>query len=549
MFDLEGADYHDEFIEIFNRSYSNSVDVTGWRLSDSLSIDEIVDAGQGMILLPRQYCVILDGSYFDNSTTYDSVIPDSSLIVRISDNGFGSSGLSNSVARTLTLLDSDSQVVDSYQYTLDNLPGYSDEKINIDAGNEKENWGNSIKKGGTPGFRNSIAPYDFDLGFTSEAMTYSPSSLVRTLQNVTIYCRISNPGLNPFIDPYEITIFVDTNRDSTFSDTDYLLFDEIENLDIDIGEQIQIESSWQPQSAGNFRIGAVLQSEKDENPLNNFSSTEIAVVESRETVKINEIKFLAKESEPEWIELYNNGEEALSLSDWGIADLRDTCWIDSNIILHPGQFKVIAADSGLQSLYTIEDSLIFISRHLPTLNNSEDVIFLLNPAGGWVEQVPYNIDWLEGEDYRKPSLERIHYNLDSRLGRNWGPSTAPEGATPGKLNSLFTPEPVRKLKVKISPNPFSPDGDGFEDYAMIAIKSPADGARLRLEIYDISGHKIRSIKDNDFVGSSQNVVWDGRNDKGTVVRMGIYIIFAQILDDRNGVLQEYKETVVVAHKL
>ena len=84
---------------------------------------------------------------------------------------------------------------------------------------------------------------------------------------------------------------------------------------------------------------------------------------------------------------------------------------------------------------------------------------------------------------------------------------------------------------------------------MIAIKSPADGAKLRLEIYDINGHKIRSIKDNDFVGSSQNVVWDGRNDKGTVVRMGIYIIFAQILDDRNGVIQEFKETVVVAHKL
>jgi len=97
MYDAEGADYHDEFIELVNLSGLDTVDLSGWHLSDSLYDDIISDAGNGLKLAPRQYAVILDGSYFANSTTYDDIIPDSALIVTISDNAFTKSGLSNSI--------------------------------------------------------------------------------------------------------------------------------------------------------------------------------------------------------------------------------------------------------------------------------------------------------------------------------------------------------------------------------------------------------------------------------------------------------------------
>lgn len=549
MFDLEGADYHDEFIEIYNLSESESVDLTGWYLSDSVNIDRIIDSDEGMLLAPSSYAVILDGSYFANSTLYDDIIPDSSLILSIDGGAFSLNGLTNTVPKTLMLFNANSQKVDAYRYSIDNKLGHSDEKILMNSDNSTSNWGNSLVEYGTPGFKNSISPHQFDVGFSENALTYHPSILIRTLQTVSISCEIINVGLENFFNSINFQLFLDTNQDSVQGLNEELILDE--NIEIDLIPQQTtiIQSNWTPVLAGTFNLVARFESDSDQNILNNIISKEVMVIESRETVKINEIKFLADDNEPEWLELINTGDEALSLQNWSIADLKDTCRIDTSIVLNPGDFKIIAASETIKEKYNIYDSVLCILGNLPPFNNTEETIFLLNPGDGWVEQVPYTIDWLEGEDWRKPSLERINYDLDSRLARNWGPSTAPAGATPGTENSLFTSIKPNALKIRIEPNPFSPDGDGFEDHTIISVKSPSEAARMRLDIYDILGRKVRTIKDNSFTGSTIDLAWDGKNDRGQKVNMGIYIIFLQILDDRNGIIKEIKESVVVAGKL
>ena len=549
MYDLEGSDYHDEFIEIYNLSESETVNLNGWYISDSVNFDGLIDAGEGMRIAPKSFAVILDGSYFENSTTYDNIIPDSVLIIKIDGGAFSQNGLTNTVPKTVSLFDADSQFVDAYCYSIGNQPSFSDEKILMSYDNSVENWGNCLIKLGTPGFRNSISPYDFDLGLIGNALSYYPSILNRTLRSVSIMCTITNMGLEDFSDTVLFHLFVDINKDSLLDDSDEMILQENIYIDL-IPQQItNIQANWIPQQAGNFSLIATIESVSDQTILNNFIMKEIVIIESRETVKINEIKFLTDESEGEWLELINVGDEALSLQDWAIADLKDTCRIDTSINIEPGEYKVIASDNGAAEKFDIDDSLICVLTNLPTFNNSSETIYLLNPAGGWVGQVPYTIDWLEGEEWRNPSLERINYNLDSRIARNWGPSTDPAGATPGAENSLYTSIKTDVLKINIEPNPFSPDGDGFEDHTIISIESPATAARMRLDIYDILGRKIRTIKDNSFTGSTLSLVWDGCNDKGQKVNMGIYIIFLQILDDRNGVLKEIKESVVVAGKL
>ena len=67
--------------------------------------------------------------------------------------------------------------------------------------------------------------------------------------------------------------------------------------------------------------------------------------------------------------------------------------------------------------------------------------------------------------------------------------------------------------------------------------------------FDIKGRKIQTLNDNAFTGSKFNIVWDGKDEDKNQVRMGIYIVFVQILNDRNGVLLELKSTVVLANKL
>lgn len=163
MFDPTGADYYDEFIEIFNLSYSDTVDLTGWKVSDGSDADRIMPVQQGLRLLPRQFGLILDSGYFGNSTRYDPLIPSAALILTLDDAAFGSNGLTNTVSRPIILISSSNDTVAYYVYSIDNQPGYSDEKINLAGPDSPENWANSKILHGTPGGPNSVSQIGYNI--------------------------------------------------------------------------------------------------------------------------------------------------------------------------------------------------------------------------------------------------------------------------------------------------------------------------------------------------------------------------------------------------
>ena len=165
--------------------------------------------------------------------------------------------------------------------------------------------------------------------------------------------------------------------------------------------------------------------------------------------------------EPEWIELVNCGQEILYLRDWSIADLSDTVVIDTSVYIEPGEYLVLSKDS-LSEYYEIsKENLIFLKK-IPTFNDQEDAISLIEPAGNWVERVIYEQGWLEGEEFRSPSLERINPSLYENKSENWGPSVDPDGATPGRINSIFSDLDEKKTSLEVIPSPFSPDADGVD---------------------------------------------------------------------------------------
>jgi len=156
MFDPAGPDGTDEFIEIFNLSEFEEVNLTGWKVGDSVDNDRIEDAGKGLILRPRQYAVILDGDYWESAQSYHSIIPDEALVLTIEGSTLGSGGLSNNRAETVVLFDAEDQIIFQYTYTLGNISGHSDEKIDLDKPDVPENWADSAVLNGTPGFQNSV---------------------------------------------------------------------------------------------------------------------------------------------------------------------------------------------------------------------------------------------------------------------------------------------------------------------------------------------------------------------------------------------------------
>jgi hypothetical protein len=156
MFDPAFSEATDEFIEIYNLSSQDSIDLNGWKISDGSGNDRIVSAGYGLILLPNQYGILLDADYMDSSQTYDRLIPIYSLKITLDGSTFGYRGLSNSMNETVVLYNEDDEIMDQYTYSTGNVPGYSDEKIVSEISGLSGNWADACYFHGTPGYQNSV---------------------------------------------------------------------------------------------------------------------------------------------------------------------------------------------------------------------------------------------------------------------------------------------------------------------------------------------------------------------------------------------------------
>jgi flagellar hook assembly protein FlgD len=103
--------------------------------------------------------------------------------------------------------------------------------------------------------------------------------------------------------------------------------------------------------------------------------------------------------------------------------------------------------------------------------------------------------------------------------------------------------------MSVSPNPFSPDGDGREDFAVVQFHLPLQVSVVRLRIYDVRGRLIRTLANNEPAGPNGEVTWDGTDDARRRARIGIYILLLEAIDDLGGVVETAKGTVVLAGRL
>ena len=153
MYDPAGSEHHDEFVELKNLNESTSVDLRGWRVGDDEELDSLVDAGNGLVLGPGQLGLVLDPSYFGNSTTYQHV-PTDALLLTIDDRAFGKTGWSNSSKETVFLKDSAGATVDQFTYSPQGRSGFSWERVDS-TGAGRAMWDLTIVAGGTPAAINS----------------------------------------------------------------------------------------------------------------------------------------------------------------------------------------------------------------------------------------------------------------------------------------------------------------------------------------------------------------------------------------------------------
>ncbi|MEP2446456.1 MAG: lamin tail domain-containing protein [Balneola sp.] len=528
-----------EFIELFNNS-ENNFDLSNWIISDAA--DNSAMLPEGTSLEAGNYVVLTDRQNFANSISNGIFL---SGFPSLNDSGDG-----------IILKNESGVTIDSLFYTErfgGNQNGISAEKKDPNgASNDPNNWNsNTSESGNSAGVENSIFQLD----------TVSPEIIFAKLQqngNVVI-------AFSEFVDLSGSTISAGGQHRSVlnFSPTEANKV-TVDGSGLSTNEHIEVSITDLADVVGN---------------VNSSASGQISQKITPGSVVINEILYdpLSDDEDnlpdqTEYIELYNTQDYAISLEEIFLNDAPDEDnevnrldpvssefkWIQPN-----GYFLIYAEDqtfdfseSQLAEYFGMESQsdqfTMQIDRSSLSLSASGDAIFISDSSGTTIDSVFYDESWQNPNRVSVDgvALEKINPAGPSNDESNWSSSTEVSGGTPGQQNSIYQ-EPGSapdNSGITFTPNPFSPDDDGFEDFLTINYTLDEADYLLRVRIYDRYGREVRELADAKPAGFSGSLIWDGLTDSGNKNRVGIYIVLFEAYNSASGRDRTFKETVVIARK-
>jgi len=426
FYSLSGSN---EFIEIYNFSSTQSIDLSGYSVKYySSSPDTIVSGGQGTILPPESYAVILEGDYDMENGIYRNIIPPSALLLKINNNAFGSNGMANTASRPVWLNSAGGEIQDSYFYSANNSQAISDEKKLLVKDTSSVLWTNSIIHNGTPGFRNSVLLYSHDIEISS---FFAEPENPAAGDDIMFTAVIRNSGTEA-AELITVNFYNDVNFDSTGSPSE-IIYSESIGL-INSSDSVIVYHTFPSAAPGIYNFIAEAEYVQDEFLGNNVSFTNITVRQeiAVSSIIINEIMYAPQNGEPEWIEILNTTDEILNLKNWGIGDAVSAYYITTNnYYIQPHSYEVLAKDSSLSDYYPF--TYEFLEVYLPSLNNTGDAVVLYGSYGEIIDSLYYFPYW--GGSHNR-SLERISPSGSSLSSENWTSSINRYRATPGFINSV-----------------------------------------------------------------------------------------------------------------
>ncbi len=570
--EIPGGD-SDEWAELYNAS-ADTIDLDGWMLSDGDGVDTLrawspplddptdPDLVTGTALLPPgAYALVLDEDYVDRDASQPLDPPPGTLAIGVSDGDFATSGLSTTEPLTLFFPDGTARadVASTFGAPIDtddpfgrdaSISGFpsdpgegrSLERALPGAADVEASWQRSLATF-TPGSVNSITPVARDLS-CYELFADNPGAA--PLADLGLTAVVAVAGTTS-VSGASLELYLDADLDEILSPTE-LIGGPTEIAEISPGDTIEIVFEG-GLDEGRHRL--VAQVSADDRPTNDRATLDLAAGDVEAFLVVNEFMNRPDEDagQPEWIEILNGSERDIDLAGWTLGDDEDRSPLlagdDSPIRMAPGAFIVLTQDlDKMLVAFPLVDVPVIEPDRWETLNNTDDVITLADPQGFVVDRVPYDDAWRGKRDNEAGvSWERIDHQGNPASEANWWLSVDPSGSTPGRENSLaegFS----SGISLEVGPDPFSPDGNGFQDETAIRYRLPPKSV-FTLRVFDSLGRPVRTLVDE--VGSANGVlVWDGTDDAGRTLDVGIYILLAEAKGER---LMQAKRTVVVARPL
>ncbi len=465
----------------------------------------------------------------------------------------------NNSGDAVVLRDNRGLVMDSLHYssTWGGTGGRSLERMDVAWSNDSINWNSSEDTlDATPGRANSILRLEHDL----RVLPPLPIS-VEPAEAALLAMTILNAGKQQS-SPCTVVFYHDANNDSQTTEIEELARIPVISP-LDPGDTIRVEYSWTNPPPGQHSVIGAIEYVPDQRLSNNTGVIPIKCGFLPGAVIINEIMYEPLSGQAEYVELYNRSGKDVDLARWKLSDrpsssgsVNTVTLSSSSRVVHAGEFLVIGNDTSLfvffPHLRQMETRLLLVGKFVNLgLNNDGDAVILKDLTGSLIDSIAYFPTWHNPgvHDVSGRSLERINPFLEGNERRNWSTSTLSTGGTPGKPNSIYTNEPAAVSTINFSPNPFSPDGDGHEDFTVIHYAVPLPVSVIRMRVFDTRGRVVRTLANNEPGGPEGNVVWDGRDDESERVRIGIYIVLFEAIDGNGGVLEVVKSVVVVAARL
>jgi len=524
-----------EWVECINNS-ADTIFLSGWKISDAGTTKAS--------LLPTQR-MISPYSYFIVTTDTASLKEYYSLSVPVFQASF--SALNNTTADAVVIFDQTNSMIDSVMYTplWGGSGGNSLQRYDFfGASTDSSNWKNALPN---PGIENLSARKEIDVEIKNIAVRTTASGL-------QITAAIFNSGRQA-VNGLMVKFYHDKNDDSTTQNSE--LIDSVSIAALSPLDSMIISYHWNVHIQGKQPIIVEVEAANDMRMTNNVQLTIAKNNFAQQTFVINEIMYEPLFGKSEFVELYNRTSDTVDIAEWKLMDQSSTSGsraiislAKNSAFISPGGFVLVASDSSIFSQFSsLQAKNVIINSSLSLSNGGEDLV-LMDLTDTQIDSVRYSPLWhLKNISPPGRSLERINPSIPSNDARNWSSSVATAGSTPAASNSIFTTSTLQSSSLNLSPNPFSPDNDGFEDFLTINYSLPANSTTIRVRIFDVTGRLVRRLAQSELSPSAGSMIWNGLDDEGNRLRIGMYIVLFEALDNFGGTVKTMKDVAVVARKL
>jgi len=524
-----------EWVELINTS-AEPVNLRNWRLGDATSLSGPFPE---FLLQPDSLVIICSGSArpFLQArgqtlavTSFPSLNNDGEQLFLQSANG--------------RVIHAVHYSVDWYANPLKQEGGWSLEMI--DASNPcsgSGNWKASIHPaGGTPGRSNSV--------FAVNPDTSPPNPLRSYMISPTSFILLFNEPLDSLYTATLSHYAVDHGLSFTKASCLPPFFD-----------QVQLEASSPADSQVVYNITIKQAKDCRQNEMTAAITIKAGLPTDpgpREFI-INEILFDPKPNAYDYVEIHNPGPKIFDASKLYLSNRSSNGQINTPIVLSPSPFTIFPGDhiiltekaASLALNYLVKNPMNILEARLPSYPDDEGNVLLLNAQGLIIDEVNYTRDWHFKliDNPEGVSLERIDPSAASSEPNNWHSAASTAGfGTPTYTNSQSRKQPPIQAQFEITPSLFSPDNDGYNDITTLYYKTTEPGLVANIFIFDAAGRLVKYLARNSLLGNHGHWNWDGTDNKGQLLPIGIYIIQTELFN-LNGSKQKFRRAVVLANRL